>query len=276
MNLLRRSADFLFLAVLLVLLIGLFSALSDHFWSLQTFNTVANRIPPLALAALGMTFVLIAGGIDLSVGSVSALAGAVFGWLVVDQGAPIFVGFVAALAGGLACGAFNGMLVNLLRMPSFIVTLGLLEGARGLAYLATDSQTKYLGDKLGALQFSMPVVGVSFSFVLAVGLTLVAHFVMTRTVFGRHIVAVGTNEEASRLAGLSPSRVRAAVFMLAGTLAALAGLCHISRLGAADPNAGVWFGVVRHRGCRDRRHEFDGRTWLDARDFCGRVDHRDT
>lgn len=238
MNLIRRSAEFLFLAVLLMLLIGLFSALSDHFWSLQTFNTVANRIPPLALAALGMTFVLIAGGIDLSVGSVSALAGAVFGWAVVDQGAPIVVGFGVALAAGLLCGAFNGMLVNRLRMPSFIVTLGLLEGARGLAYLATNSQTKYLGDKLGLLQVSMPGIGVSFSFLLAVGLTLIAHFTMTRTVFGRHVVAVGTNEEASRLAGLSPARVRAAVFILAGVLAALAGLCHISRLGAADPNAG--------------------------------------
>ena len=238
MNVFRRSAEFLFLAALLMVLIGLFSALSDHFWSLQTFNTVANRIPPLALAALGMTFVLIAGGIDLSVGSVSALAGAVFGWMVVEQGAPVWIGVVTAIGSGLACGAFNGLLVNLLKMPSFIVTLGLLEGARGLAYLATDSQTKYLGDKLGALQASVPFAGVSFSFVLALVLTGVAHFVMTRTVFGRHVVAVGTNEEASRLAGLSPTRVRAVVFMLAGSLAALAGLCHISRLGAADPNAG--------------------------------------
>jgi ribose transport system permease protein len=238
MNFFRRSADFLFLAVLLVLLIGLFSAASDHFWSWQTFNTVANRIPPLALAALGMTFVLIAGGIDLSVGSVAALAGAVFGWVVVDQGASIPVGFMVALVVGLGCGAFNGLLVNLLRMPSFIVTLGLLEGARGLAYLVTNSQTKYLGDKLDALQYPVPVLGVSSSFVLASGLTLIAHFVMTRTVFGRHVVAVGTNEEASRLAGLSPARVRQVVFMLAGLLAALAGLCHISRLGAADPNAG--------------------------------------
>lgn len=238
MNLLRRSADFLFLAVLLLVLVGLFSALSDHFWSPQTFNTVANRVPPLALAALGMTFVLIAGGIDLSVGSVSALAGAVCGWLLVDLGAPLPVGLLAALAAGLACGLFNGLLVNLLRMPSFIVTLGLLEAARGLAYLTTDSQTKYMGDRLGFLQQALPGLGVSVAFSLAVALTIVAHLVLTRTVFGRHVVAVGTNEEASRLAGLSPSRVRAVVFGLSGLLAAFAGLCHISRLGAADPNAG--------------------------------------
>jgi len=234
----RRFADFIFLAALLALLVVLFGVLSDHFWSAQTLNTVANRIPSLALVALGMTFVLMAGGIDLSVGSISALSGAVFGLLVVDQGVPLPVAFVVALLGGMACGAFNGMLVNWLRMPSFIVTLGLLEGARGLAYLATGSQTKYLGERLGFLQATLPGAGISVAFLMTVGLAVVAHLVITRTVFGRHVVAVGTNEEAARLAGLSPSRVRAAVFMLSGLFAALGGLCHVSRLGAADPNAG--------------------------------------
>lgn len=238
MKFFRRSADFLFLAALLLALVGLFSVLSDHFWSVQTFNTVANRIPALALTAIGMTFVLIAGGIDLSVGSVSALAGAVFGWLMIDHGAPLGVALAGALIAAVGCGAVNGALVNALRMPSFIVTLGLLEGVRGLAYLATDSQTKYLGERLGWLQLTLPGVGVSVAFVIAIVVTLLAHVSITRTVFGRHVVAVGTNEEAARLAGLSPARVRAVVFMLSGLLAGLAGLCHVARLGAADPNAG--------------------------------------
>lgn len=238
MTRLVRSADFLFLAALLLALVAVFSVLSDHFWSTQTFVTVANRVPALALAAVGMTFVLIAGGIDLSVGSVAALAGAVFGWAVIDRGAPIAVGFGAALLAGASCGAFNGAIVNWLRMPSFIVTLGVLEGARGLAYLATGSQTKYLGDRLSVLQASLPGTGISAAFVIAVVVTLLAHVLITRTVFGRHIVAVGTNEEAARLAGLSPSRIRLGVFLLSGLLAGFAGLCHISRLGAADPNAG--------------------------------------
>jgi ribose transport system permease protein len=131
----------------------------------------------------------------------------------------------------------NGALVNLLRMPSFIVTLGLLEAARGVAYLVTDSQTKYLGERLALLQ-STPVAGLSLAFFLAVGLTLLAHFVLTSTVFGRHTVAVGTNEEAARLVGISPQRIRAIVFAISGALAGLAGLCHVARLGAADPNAG--------------------------------------
>ncbi len=234
---LRGISDFLFLTLLLAALIGLFSGLNEHFWSLATLQTVTNRIPALALAALGMTFVLVAGGIDLSVGSVSAVAGAVFGWAVADQGLPVGVAAVAALAAGLGCGLVNGALVNALRMPSFIVTLGLLEGARGLAYLVTNSQTKYLGERLGLLQ-ATPVAGLSVAFLLALACTGIAHFVLTRTVLGRHTIAVGTNEEAARLVGVSPARIRTVVFALSGLLAGVAGLCHVARLGAADPNAG--------------------------------------
>ena len=233
----RGSTEFLFLALLLAGLVGLFGVLNEHFWSLATLQSVTNRIPSLALAALGLTFVLVAGGIDLSVGSVSAVAGAVFGWCVADQGVPVAIAAGVALAASLACGLVNGALVNLLRMPSFIVTLGLLEAARGVAYLVTNSQTKYLGERLGALQ-ATPVAGLSVAFLLALALTGIAHFVLTSTVFGRHTVAVGTNEEAARLVGVSPQRVRLIVFALSGALAGVAGLCHVARLGAADPNAG--------------------------------------
>src|SRR5581483_2882732 len=107
------------------------------------------QIPALALTALGTTFVLVSGSIDLSVGSIAALAGTVFGWSVADRVLPVPVGVVFALAAGLMVGGVNGMLVNALRVPSFIVTLGMLEAVRGLAYLITNSQTRYLGDVLG-------------------------------------------------------------------------------------------------------------------------------
>ena len=233
----RGSSEFLFLALLLAALVGLFGLLSEHFWSVATLQSVTNRIPSLALVALGMTLVLVAGGIDLSVGSVSAVAGAVFGWGVVNQGMSVGAAALVGLAAGLACGLTNGALVNALRMPSFIVTLGLLEGARGGAYLVTDSQTKYLGERLALLQ-ATPFGGLSVAFYLALVLTGIAHFVLTQTVFGRHAVAVGTNEEAARLVGISPRRIRSRVFAASGLLAGLAGLCHVARLGAADPNAG--------------------------------------
>jgi ribose transport system permease protein len=235
----RHCIEFLSLALLLAALVGLFSALNGNFWSASTFNSVANRIPPLALTSLGMTFVLVAGSIDLSVGSVSALAGAVFGASLTQLGLGAVASAAAGVGAGLLCGAFNGLLVNALRMPSFIVTLGLLEIARGLAYLVTHSQTVYLGDRLGLLEAPVPMLGASVAFVLALLLTLAAHLVLTRTVFGRQVIVVGTNEEAARLAGIPVPRIRAAVFLIAGGLAGLAGLCNLSHLGAADPNGGT-------------------------------------
>src|SRR5512141_631809 len=104
MKRLRPYTEFLFLALLLVVLVALFSALSEHFWSMASLQTVTNRIPSLALAALGMTFVLIAGGIDLSVGSVSAVAGAVFGWAVADRALGVGSAAGLALGAGLGCG----------------------------------------------------------------------------------------------------------------------------------------------------------------------------
>ena len=121
---LRYLSEFLFLALVLAALVALFGVLSEHFWSLSTLQTIGNRIPSLALAALGLTFVLVAGGIDLSVGSVSAVAGAVFGWSLADQGLPVPLACGLALVAALACGLLNGLLVNALRVPSFIVTDG--------------------------------------------------------------------------------------------------------------------------------------------------------
>ncbi|MBP7483338.1 MAG: ABC transporter permease [Lacunisphaera sp.] len=235
----RAYTEFLFLALLLVALAGLFGLLSDHFWTLATLQSITSRIPALALTALGMTFVLVAAGIDLSVGSVTAVAGAVFGWCVADCNLPLGLALGAAVAAASGCGLLNGALVNALRMPSFIVTLGVLEAARGGAYLVTGSQTKYLGAKLDWLQNSVPGLGLSAAFLLAVGVALAAQFVLTRTVLGRQIVAVGTNAEAARLVGISPARIRAVVFAVSGGLAGLAGLCQVARLGAADPNAGA-------------------------------------
>jgi ribose/xylose/arabinose/galactoside ABC-type transport system permease subunit len=271
----RATSEFLFLALLLAALVGLFSLLNEHFWSLATLQTITNRIPALALAALGMTFVLIAGGIDLSVGSVSAVAGAVFGWCVADRGVPVVAAAGMALAASLACGLVNGALVNVLRMPSFIVTLGLLEGARGVAYLVTNSQTKYLGERLALLQ-ATPVGGLSVAFLLALILTGVAHFALTRTVFGRHTVAVGTNEEAARLVGhFSGADSRG-------------GVCPVRP--ARWPRRSVSCGpprgrgsqrrigprIVRDRGGGDWRHQPDGWPRVHDRDVRRRVDHRDT
>lgn len=227
------------LLAILALLVLIFGLGSKHFLSPRTFATIAHRIPPLAVLAAGMTLVLVAGGIDLSVGSVLALAGAVAGVVLADWQWPVGAALLAGAVVGLTAGLVNGALTVGLRIPSFIVTLGMLELARGLAYLVTSSQTKYLGAAVEGLARPWGGSGVSWAVVSALAVVVGAQTILTRTVFGRRLVAVGTNAEASRLAGVEPGPVRIAVFAASGMLAGFAGVLYASRLGAADPNAGV-------------------------------------
>ncbi len=234
----RRSLDYAALVLILGALVLLFSLLSDRFLTVPTFGGIANRIPTLAVLATGMTLVLIIGGIDLSVGSVLALAGSVVGLLLVDWQWPLWSAVSAGVAVGGLAGAVNGGIVVKFRVPSFIVTLGMLEMARGGAYLATGSQTKYLGGAVEGLARPIGGLLISPAFVLSLAVVLAGHVLLTRTVFGRKMIAVGTNESATRLAGIDPRPIKLIVFALAGALAGIAAICHVARLGASDPNAG--------------------------------------
>ncbi len=219
-------------------LLLLFGALSQNFLTLTTLSTLANRVPYLAVVAGGMTLVLIIGGIDLSVGSVLGLCGAVLGVLMVDWHWPFWAGAGVCVALGLAAGTLNGLISVYGGIPSFIVTLGMLEVARGLAYLATNSQTKYIGAPVEGLARPLPVVGFSISFVIALVLVAWGQVVLTRTIFGRKLIAIGTNESAARLAGINPRPPKLAVFASVGLLTGLGAVFYTSRLGSSDPNAG--------------------------------------
>lgn len=220
-------------------LVLLFGVLSQNFLTARTFGTVANRIPTLAVVAAGMTLVLIIGGIDLSVGSVVGLSGSVLGVAMVNWGWPIWGASLLCLAVGLAAGTVNGLVSVRLGIPSFIVTLGMLEIARGLSYMATNSQTKYIGAAVEGLSRPLPALGFSPAFLLAVVVIVAAQVALSRTVFGRYLVAIGANEQAVRLAGINPRPAKIAVFALLGLLSGLGAICYTSRLGSSDPNAGV-------------------------------------
>jgi len=230
------------LALLLVLgvLVAAFALTTERFLTPTTLRTIANQVPELVIAAVGLTFVLVVGAIDLSVGSLLALASATLGLGLLKLGLGVPFAAALALGVGFAGGAANGLLTVGLRLPSFIVTLGTLEMARGLTYLATRSQTQYVGERVEWLA-EASVLGLSFPFLGSVALVALGQFVLTETVFGRYATAIGTNEEAVRLAGIDPRPLKLAVFVLAGVLAALAGIVYTARLGTADPNAGVGF-----------------------------------
>ena len=235
----RPTADYVGLLVVLALLLALFGSLSEHFLTRVTLATLANQSPALAVIAIGMTFVLVSGGIDLSVGSVLALSGALLGSALTAWGWPLVAAVPLALGVGLLAGALNGFVTVRWGVPSFIVTLGMLEIARGGAYLVTGSQSLFIGSAIETIGSPISGLGLSSTFLVAVILVVAGQLVLSRTVFGRYVVAIGTNEEAVRLSGIDPRPVKLAVFALSGLLAGLGGVFGAAYLESADPNAGI-------------------------------------
>lgn len=233
-----QLGTYLGLAAVLLGMVIFFGSLSEYFFSAATFLAIANEIPALLVMSVGMTFVLIIAGIDLSVGSVLALSAAAAANAILQWHWGSVSAALLGLVVGLACGAFTGWISVAWRLPSFIVSLGMLEAVRGGAYVLTDSRTQYVGDAMAGLAVPW-VAGISSAFFIAVVLVFVAQVVLTKTVFGRYVVGIGTNEEAMRLAGINPSPIRIAVFAATGLLAGLAGLMQSARLEAADPNSGT-------------------------------------
>jgi ribose transport system permease protein len=226
------------LAMLFVLagLSAFFGLSTRHFWTGQTVRIIVNQIPDLTVVAVGMTLVLVIGGIDLSVGSVLALAGSVLGIALVDWGWPFWLALVAGLGVAGFCGAVNGLVSVLWSIPSFIVTLGMLEMARGSAYLVTNSETKYIGPRVEWIARPVPGLGTSPAFLIALVVVAAGHLLLTRTVLGRYMIAVGTNEEAVRFSGIDPRPVKLTAFVLSGLLAGLAAVFQVARVSSADPN----------------------------------------
>jgi ribose transport system permease protein len=221
------------------LLVALFGVGSEHFLTPLTFTTLLNQVPALTVVSVGMTYVLVVGGIDLSVGSVLALSGATLGVALTGWHWPLWAAAAASLAVGLAAGTLNGAITVGWSVPSFIVTLGTLEIARGAAYMVTRSQSLYVGPAVEPVGAPIGALGLSPALIVAVALVGAGQVVLGRTVLGRHMIAVGTNEEAVRLSGIDPRRVKLAVFVIAGAMAGLAGVFSVAHLESADPNAGA-------------------------------------
>ncbi|HIE50884.1 MAG TPA: ABC transporter permease [Armatimonadetes bacterium] len=232
------------LAPLLALLaLGLFLTLKSPFFATRrNLLTVALQVAPLAIVAMGQTFVIIAGGIDLSVGSVLALSGVVAGLMMTQEVVPLLrspwsAGLMGAATGGL-CGVFNGLVTTRAKMPPFIVTLGMMGIARGLALLLTGGNPIFdLPDSFFTLaqgylwRIPIPVV-------LMFALAGLLHFVLAQTRFGRAAYAIGGNYQAARLSGLRVDRYLVSFFGLCGLLTGFAGVVQAARLISAQPATG--------------------------------------
>lgn len=238
-NFIRRHAEENFILASLILLIVFFGIASENFFSVITLTTILNQLPALTVVTVGMTFVLIVAGIDLSVGSVLGFSAAVVGVATIGWGMPLPIACLLGVGVGIICGAVNGVLVSYFSLPSFIVTLGMLEMARGLAYVTTDSQTVYIGAEIQRIALPLPGIGVSAALIFSLLLVVAAHFLLTRTVFGRYITAIGTNQKAARMSGIDTRPYLLGVLAVSGGLAGLGGVFNAAYLGSADPNAGI-------------------------------------
>ncbi len=243
MSRLRRALDVAGPALGLALVMVLFAALvPDRFLSAYNFKTIATQTVIVALGAIGMTWVMVSGGIDLSVGSVIALASVVTAVLL-REGHPELVALLGGLAVGAALGAINGLLITRLSIVPFIVTLGTMGIARGAAkYLADEQTVNADAGWLAGLMTKTPdpgwlllAKGVWITLILAVIMALV----LRRTVFGVHTFAIGSSEPTARLCGVPVERVKLLVYVLAGAFAGLAGVLQLGRLTVGDPTTAI-------------------------------------
>ncbi|MFC5749938.1 substrate-binding domain-containing protein [Actinomadura rugatobispora] len=220
------------LAVLVVVL----ALLSGDFLTVTNLLNVGVQAAVVAILAFGVTFVIVTGGIDLSVGAVAALSAVVLAWTATGQGVPWPIAAVLAVATGVAAGLVNGALITYGKLPPFIATLAMLGVARGLALVISEGSPIALpdavtrvGDTIGSY-LPVPVI-------VMVAMGLLTAFVLARTYSGRAMYAIGGNEEAARLSGIRVSRQKLVTYALSGAFAAVAGIVLAGRLASAQPQA---------------------------------------
>ncbi|GGD79143.1 MULTISPECIES: ABC transporter permease [Rhizobium] len=228
------------LAGALIVLIIAASLISPHFLNPINILNVLRQVALYGILGIGMTFVILTKGIDLSVGSIVALVG-VTGAVLMEQGMPIPLMVLICIAIGALVGCVNGFGISYFRIPAFIMTLGCMVMVRGFALMIADGGTVNPG-KLADSFFVLGggyMLGVPTPIYVFAAVCIIAAVVLSFTQFGRAIYAVGSNEEAARLSGINVPLVIFSVYIICGVLAALSGLIFLSRLSVGDPNSGL-------------------------------------
>jgi ribose transport system permease protein len=238
----RVFANQTFWVVIAVVLACLFlSVATDSFATSKNIFNITRNVTFVAIVALGMTFVIITGGIDLSVGSVLCLSSMVLA-VTMHAGYSIEVGILASIATALVIGAFNGVLIAYLGFPPFVVTLGMLSVARSLAMVASNNTVVFQfgpdHQKLLALGGGAWVFGIANPVLYMIILALITGFVLRLTKFGRHIFAIGGNEHAATLTGVPVKQIKVVVYMISALSAGIAGIIQTGWLGAVTTNLG--------------------------------------
>ncbi|GMW02995.1 MAG: hypothetical protein AMXMBFR84_41310 [Candidatus Hydrogenedentota bacterium] len=240
---LAKHSPLVLLAVLCIVL----GFVSENFRTPHNLQLVSLRTCVVAIIAAGQLLVILTAGIDLSVGSVAALANVVAALSMKEAGVPVEIAVILGSAVGMICGTVNGVLITLGRIPPFIVTLGMMMVARGLAMLITDATPIYtLPDRFdylgGTRGWWIPVI-------IACAIIAIITVMLSLTRFGRSLYAIGGNLSAARLSGISVDALRVAAYALCGLSAGFAGVMLSSQVGMGDPNAGQGYELDSIAAC---------------------------
>ncbi|MCT8977521.1 ribose ABC transporter permease [Clostridium sp. CX1] len=224
----------------LIVLCIIISVVTPRFLTVTNVLNVLTQVSVNAIIAVGMSFVILTGGIDLSVGSTLAITGAVAAVMVKADINVVLALMVALVIGGLV-GLFNGALVSKGRIQAFIVTLATMTIFRGVTYVYTKgTPVSGLGSDFMVIG-NEKIAGIPLPVIIIVIVALAAWYVLNQTRYGRYVYAVGGNEDSARLSGINTDKIKALVYVVSGVTAALSGVVVTSRIGSASPNAGVGF-----------------------------------
>ncbi len=249
-SILRSDAAQRFLAFGALILLFIFFSIAG-----RPFFLTGNNISGILIAtavngilAIGVTFVIITAGIDLSVGTVMTLTTVMMGKVITDWGLPIPIGLLAGVGTGMLTGFINGFLISKAKLPPFIATLGMLNVAKGLSLVISKVKPIYFDQNPAFNQIAMgslfdlskivPGLTIYYAVIILFAAAVVASLILSKTVLGRYTFALGSNEEAARLSGVNVDRWKIAVYMTTGFFAGLAGIIMASRINSAQPSLG--------------------------------------
>jgi ribose transport system permease protein len=223
----------------LILLIIIFSVLSPNFRTYSNMTTILLATAVNGILAVGITFIIITGGIDLSIGTVMTFCSVMCATIITVFGMPIAAGLLAAIVFGALCGFINGTLIAKLKLPPFIATLGMMNVTKGLNLIISGTKPVYLTETEGFSGIATKmVIGIPMGVLLFFTAALAAAFILGRTILGRYTFAIGSNEESARLSGINTDWWKIGVYSFAGMFFALAGIVMASRLSSAQPALG--------------------------------------
>lgn len=237
----RPPVNFQALAIFIAaaIIFAVFGILNPNFLAFDNLRDIAVSACVNALIGIGLTYVIITGGIDLSVGSIASLTGIISATLMVNGGVPAIPALLIGLVLGFLAGATNGVLITALKLPPFIATLGTMSVYQGLAYVATNGTPVYNVPASFVLLLNSYIGGVPIVVLVVAIVAVLAWLLLRRTVFGQNVIATGGSEETAWLSGVRVNRVKILVYGISGTLAALAGLVVVARISAAQSEAGA-------------------------------------